>query len=107
MPQTVFRSHRVLPVRVSWPSCCKRRQTAPMLRRDPAENLAHDGSLLLANLVARRTATGMTVDVEVAVGSPRQNIDDPMSSGMAFAAPAAFTDLGAFVLGHHALDLKQ
>jgi hypothetical protein len=49
----------------------------------------------------------MTVDVEVAVGSPRQNIDDPMSSGMAFAAPAAFTDLGAFVLGHHALDLKQ
>jgi hypothetical protein len=26
---------------------------------------------------------------------------------MAFAAPAAFTDLGAFVLGHHALDLKQ
>jgi hypothetical protein len=26
---------------------------------------------------------------------------------MAFAAPAALADLGAFVLGHHALDLKQ
>jgi len=49
----------------------------------------------------------MTVDVVVAVGSPRQNIDDPLSSGMAFAAPAALADLGAFILGHHALDLKQ
>jgi hypothetical protein len=49
----------------------------------------------------------MTVDVVIAVRSPRQNIDDSLSSGMAFAAPAALADLGAFVLGHHALDLKQ
>jgi hypothetical protein len=49
----------------------------------------------------------MTVDVVIAVRSPRQNTDDSLSSGMAFAAPAALADLGAFVLGHHALDLKQ
>src|SRR3954447_17103084 len=79
---------------------------ADALAADPREDLPHDPSLVLQDLVAGHAVVSLA-DVAVAVGCARQHADRALACGVALAAPAALQDLGPLALGHHALDLQQ
>ena len=80
---------------------------ADAVAAEPLEHLPDHRRLVLDDLVAGDTATMPLVDVAVAVGRRRQHADRAAACGVALAAAATLEDLGALVLGHHALDLQE
>jgi hypothetical protein len=74
---------------------------------EPLEHLPDHRRLVLDDLVAGDTAAMPLVGVAVAVGRRRQHADRAAACGVALAAAAPLEDLGALVLGHHALDLQE
>ena len=110
MPQTTLRSQTVLPVRVTSPACVRRRQTSPMVRRSRpthVKDLADHAGFIRDNLIASLPAPLMLGDIAVAIGRPAQHIDRAGSGRVALAPAMAFDNLGALILGHHALHLQQ
>jgi hypothetical protein len=73
----------------------------------PLEDLPHDPGLVRHDLIARRAAALMLVDVTVAVGRAAEHVDRAVAGGVLLAPAAALQDLGALVLGDHALDLPE
>ena len=80
---------------------------ADAVAAEPLEHLSDHRRLVLDDLVAGDTATMPLVGVVVAVGRRRQHADRAAACGVALAAAATLEDLGALVLGHHALDLQE
>jgi hypothetical protein len=74
---------------------------------EPPEHLPDHRRLVLDDLVAGHAAAVPLVGVAVAVGRRRQHADRAAARGVALAAAAPLEDLGALVLGHHALDLQE
>jgi hypothetical protein len=67
---------------------------------------AHDLGLGQQYVVPRRLGLRLA-NVAVAVRRARQRVDCALSRPVQLAAPTAFGDLGALILGDHALDLHQ
>src|SRR3954470_4237341 len=74
---------------------------------DPLEDLPHDPGLLGHDLIARLAAPLMLADVAIAVGRAGEHVDRAASRRVLLAPAASLHDLGALVLGDHALDLQQ
>src|SRR6516165_4063678 len=79
---------------------------APLLA-DPGEDLPHDASFFGHDLVSRLAAALVLADIAVAVGRAAEHVDRATARGVLLAPAAPLQDLGALVLGDHALDLEQ
>ncbi len=74
---------------------------------DPLEELSHNGRLFGNKLVRRRAATVPLRHVAVSKRRAAQHVHRATLRCVSLAAPASFQNLGAFVLGEHALHLQQ
>ena len=74
---------------------------------DPLEDLPHDPSLVGHDLITRLAVALVLADVTVAVGRAAEHVDRAVAGGVLLAPAAALHDLGALVLGDHALDLQE
>ncbi len=73
----------------------------------PLEDLPHDPRLFGHDLIARLPAALVLTDVTVAVGRAGEDVDRAAARGVLLAPAATLQDLGALVLGDHALDLEE
>ena len=74
---------------------------------DPLEDLPHDPGLVGHDLIARLAVALVLADVTVAVGRAAEHVDRAVAGGVLLAPATALHDLGALVLGDHALDLQE
>ena len=80
---------------------------ADPIEADPGEHQPDQARFLLDHLDPRHPATLILGHVAVAEGRPPQGTREAGTRGMATSAPASLQELGAFVLGDHALHLQQ
>src|SRR5262249_13031565 len=86
--------------------------TANLPKREPVpaypfEDLFDDTRLFQTNLVVRLTAGDELAHVAIPVGCSAQHAHRSLSSRMALTAATPLHNLGAFVLGDHALHLQE
>ena len=106
--------HRAIPGRLAGPrgdtvaaqASAHLTDGAPFLA-DPLKDLPHNPGLFGQDLIACLAATLVFADVSVAVGRTAEYVDRAAACGVLLAPAATLHDLGTFVLGDHALDLKQ
>jgi hypothetical protein len=77
------------------------------VQRHPRENLPHNLSLSLDDLVARLAASFVRPDVTVAVRRSAEDVHGPCLRRVPFPPAASFKNLGAFIFRHHPLNLEQ
>jgi hypothetical protein len=73
----------------------------------PVEDLADDAGFVREHLIAGLAPAGMLINIAVAIGGPRQHIDEAGPCRMQLAPPMPFDNLGPLIFGHHALHLAQ
>jgi hypothetical protein len=74
---------------------------------DPVKHLADHPDFVWYQLIARLPTPLILGNVTVPIGSPAEDVHDACPGRIELAAPMAFDNLRALILGHHALHLQQ
>jgi hypothetical protein len=74
---------------------------------DPVKHLADHPDFVWYQLIARLPTPLILGNVTVPIGSPAEDVHGACPGRIELAAPMAFDNLRALILGHHALHLQQ
>jgi hypothetical protein len=106
--------HRAVPGRFAGPSrhplglqAAADLADGTSLLADPLEDLPHDPRLFGHDLIACLTSALVFADIAIAIGRTTEHVDRAAAGRVLLAPAAALHDLGALVLGDHALDLQE